>query len=325
MFLEETGGISSLINSSAGEDTSPDIERENPFREAMIKFTELEREKKAQEEKDKEDEVVRRRRKSSISKGTETNSPPALDTKSTQTNGIVVRSRSAHPNPASSTTSPFKSVLKTQVSCPPIKSDLRPSRSTNKLSYTSTPKPYLAGQINRSFSLGQSLNKMSLAQQPQENNQPQIQQQPPVKQPPHMMTQSFSGALPSQQQQLQQQQPEPVKKTSPVKRRTHQRNPSIGGGLHVLPLTSSSPCQTSIYGAPRQQQQPPLIWHTSPYPNGSNPSLCPPSNNYNANRHLEQQQNRAIVQLQQWQHRGGFYPPPSDRLRLHLDGQSSLV
>ncbi len=84
MFLESTGGISSLVNSSAdeGSPASPEMERENPFREAMMKFAALEKEK---EEKEKST------RRSSVSKATETLPTPDLDTKATQTTGRLSR------------------------------------------------------------------------------------------------------------------------------------------------------------------------------------------------------------------------------------------
>ena len=65
MFSESTGGITSLINSDEDHNTSPEdeIERENPFRDAMIKFAALE---------NKNSKVNNGSRKNSASKSTET-------------------------------------------------------------------------------------------------------------------------------------------------------------------------------------------------------------------------------------------------------------
>ncbi len=148
MFAESTGGISSLVNSDREcGSVSPEIERENPFRDAMMKFSSMEKE-------EQKTTTVPSPRKQSMNKSTETTAmrtevaSVAMDSKSTQT---------------------FRSVLKAQLSCPTTR-----SRSTNgrvnggrgqqqqlqqQLSYTSTPRPYMAGQINRSLSMGQALHQ----------------------------------------------------------------------------------------------------------------------------------------------------------------------
>ena len=148
MFAESTGGISSLVNNNREcGSVSPEIERENPFQGAMMKFSSMEKE-------EQKTTTVPSPRKQSMNKFTATTvtrtevASVAVDSKSTQT---------------------FRSMLKAQLSCPTTR-----SRSTNgrvngsrgqqqqlqqQLSYTSTPRPYMAGQINRSLSMGQALHQ----------------------------------------------------------------------------------------------------------------------------------------------------------------------
>jgi hypothetical protein len=152
MFLECSGGITSLVNTPDrcdGTPPSPDIERENPFREAMMKFAAMD---------------VKKKEERRTSRATETPPPPQSDNKSTQTAGTVVKARAPSAGPT-----PFRSVLKTQLSCPSTtggsSSAARASPTSNVLSYTPAPRPYTAGQINRSISLGHSLHKMARCSQ----------------------------------------------------------------------------------------------------------------------------------------------------------------
>ena len=307
MFLESTGGISSLVNSSS-ESPSPEIEQENPFREAMIKFANLEEQKKKQLPSSKrtssnrtstaEEPKQSPSRKTSSSKSTKAFSP-SKDSKSTQTSGVVRRPRS--------TVSPFKSVLQTQLSTPVQAYQTMSSSMTTSmtgglignprsggLSYTSTPKPY-SGQIGRSSSMGQSLNSMSLStpqhisddfsRMPIDNNNSNSYQ--------NIMSSSYHGGISSShmmQNEQDRRQCKPVQKQQQlVERRHHKTSASSSrrpSSMHIShsSLNFSGSAMTVASKPPAQQNQPmyqsnqdqqlqkrPLIWHTSLY--SSSPSL----------------------------------------------------
>jgi len=213
MFLESTGGISSLVNSperSDGSPPSPDIERENPFREAMMKFAAMDGGQKTTTRK--------------TSRATETPPPPASETKSTQTTAVVkARAPSAGP---------FRSVLKTQISCPANSSrgsSPAAAARTSPLSYTATPRPYAAGQINRSFSVGQSLQKLTLERS-----------EPP----------SIRGM----------ERPQPASIQGPCARRVQYRAYPNSSNESPLSMHIQEPPLSELYRPRQQQQQQPLIW-----------------------------------------------------------------
>ncbi len=293
-----------MVNDDRGGSQSPEIERENPFRDVMMKFAGMEQ--RAKERKDKEEEEKKKR----INKATET-IVTRVDSKATQT---------------------FRSVLNTQLSCPAKSRSSRINNTERELSYTAKPRPYLAGQINRSLSMGQSLHNMADATLQQQ--QQQLQQQIEKKNDDYLMTQSFCGALPTafssvniteqqqpQQQRQQQHHHHPKRSSS-----SHARTPSI----HKMPSSELSSLQSSYY-----QHQRPLIWHASPY--SSSPSL-----------HIQQQQQQQQQQQHLRQVNSGYfsYSPagyqgttlrhaPQQNRRplsvynrpttLHIEGQSSLV
>ena len=83
--------------------------------------------------------------------------------------------------------SPFKTVLSTNLTpssrhhMPPQQQSQPQSMMTRtttmrQLSYTSSPRPYLSGQINRSLSMGHALNSLNIAASPPSNAYPQEQQ-----------------------------------------------------------------------------------------------------------------------------------------------------
>ena len=316
MFLESTGGISSLVNSSS-ESPSPEIEQENPFREAMIKFVHLEEKKKQQQPSRKislsrksptEEQKLSPSRKTSISKSTETMSQ-SKDSKSTQTLGIARRPRSK--------VSPFKSVLQSQLSMPvSIQSQPQPQMSSpmttsmtgglmgnprsSALSYTSTPRPY-SGQIGRSSSMGQSLNNLSISmpvQQQQAANDDINSKNNNSYQ--NIMSSSYHGGISSCHDMQKQWQPQPKHHQqqvveNPRKASTSAPRPptsiplnhptnNFSGSMSALTVNMNQP----LYKQEQHQQRRPLIWHTSPY--SSTHSLHPSpmrqgSNNCNVDQY----------------------------------------
>ena len=106
--------------------------------------------------------------------------PPLQDSKATQTVGVLQKKGPR---------SPFKTVLSTNLT-PSSRHHMQPqhqsqsmmTRTTTmrQLSYTSSPRPYLSGQINRSLSMGHALNSLNIAATPPSNAYPQEQQQQPL-------------------------------------------------------------------------------------------------------------------------------------------------
>lgn len=329
MYVETTGGIGSLINSGS---TSPDIERENPFREAMIKFTAMEKEIKTTADTNPMAAIASNtapQRKTSCSKSTETLSP-RLDTKSTQTAGVLRKT---------SRTSPFKTVLQSQISCPSAFSTPPPSgRSTpskSTLSYTSIPRPYTAGQMNRSMSLGQSLNKMTLkvATPIKNSNFGQPSTAPKV---PDIMSQSMTYGSPipngTPQNYLQRQHSSSIEQQQ--RQRQQQQQQQIGvRKLKTRPISMLSP-QSMMNGYSETTPSPepfyschqsPLIWQPSPY--SSSPSLYgTPSTSMNRSRCYNPDPTYDTPRLTSTQPIGGSqFLYQRDRMSLHIEGQSSLV
>ncbi|XP_059090687.1 MICAL-like protein 1 isoform X2 [Tigriopus californicus] len=350
MYVETTGGIGSLINSGS---TSPDIERENPFRDAMIKFTAMEKEIKTPADVNPIAATAPNtapQRKSSCSKSTETLSP-RLDTKSTQTAGVLRKT---------SRTSPFKTVLQSQISCPsafstpPSSERSTPSKST--LSYTSIPRPYTAGQMNRSMSLGQSLNKMTLkVATPIKNSSNYGQPSATSQKVQDIMSQSMTYGSPipngtpqnylqrqhssniEQQQQQQQQQQQRQRRHHHQQQQKQEQQPQqqqlSARKLKTRPISMlSPPSMINNYSETTPSPDPyyschqaPLIWQPSPY--SSSPSLYgTPSTSMNRSRCYDLDPTYDSPRLSSTQPMGGSqFIYQRDRMSLHIEGQSSLV
>ncbi len=170
------------------------------------------------------------------------------------------------------------------------------------LSYTSTPKPYSAGQINRSLSLGQSLHQMSLTSV----EVPQCAGEDHT-----MMTQSFHDQLPINGQQPQ-----------------VRRHSKCNGRPASMYHPSSSAQNLQQVGAPipfynhrplPQHHQPPLIWRQSTSSSySSNPSL----------HHENYPKGRSFMGGSgpiRERHLVGIYDFRHHQPKLHTEGQSSLV
>ena len=341
MFLESTGGISSLINSACSSDSpsSPEIEAENPFREAMIKFAAMEKKQPSTSQSTGSPRKISNAsaksspsRKTSASKSTETLSP-SHDTKSTQTLGVLRSHQAtaqARPNP----NAPFKSVLQTQLSMPVSMTSSMTGglsgpgsvnpRNSAALSYTSAPRPY-NGQIGRSSSMGQSLNSNANLSMPSYNNNNNYQ--PVMSEMPSSMSSSYHGGyskqLPQQQSQLYQQQQHVERR--PSRAQSTPRRPS---SMHITHFNhqQQQPQQQQQQPSIKQSMQPhrPLIWHSSPY--SSNPSIYKPTNEYFKSPSYHTTVQQQILKSGQSQRTiMGMYGAAPDRLKLHMEGQSSLV
>eukprot|EP00095_Tigriopus_kingsejongensis_P010075 snap_masked-scaffold163_size295297-processed-gene-0.5 protein:Tk10075 transcript:snap_masked-scaffold163_size295297-processed-gene-0.5-mRNA-1 annotation:"mical-like protein 2" len=318
MYVETTGGIGSLINSASSGSTSPDIERENPFREAMMKFTAMEKEIKTAPQNNNIAETAQTalERKSSCSKSTETLSP-RLDTKSTQTAGVLRKT---------SRSSPFRTVLQSQISCPsafsapPLSDRQTPTNTKSILSYTSTPRPYAEGQMNRSLSLGQSLNKMSLkVASPPYGEMPGT----PVQKIPDMMSQSitFGSPIPAVTPQRHLSRTVEQHQNQLNARRLKARPVSMLSTQNLGDAYSGTPSPDPYYSC----YQSPLIWQPSPY--SSSPSLyaTPPSST-GRSRLSNPDTSYDTPRLNSVQPRpSSQYYCQRDRMSLHIEGQSSLV
>ncbi len=320
MYAESTSCRGGMVDSLLGEAASassnttpsPDIERENPFREAMMKFTAMEKQQKEKREKEPTTSPLR---KTSTSRSTETPAPPMQDTKATQTSGVL-----QHRRP-SSNRSPFRSVLNTKpLSAAVPSSQMTRSTTTSamnkQLSYTSSPKPYLSGQINRSLSLGHALNSLTVT--PTTHQQQHYQQ-------PYDMSASYHGGsaslvvagTPTMQSQThyetpvssrQQQQPEPMVTTR------RRMSPSQG-----RPTSMYTPSNSAGFFAPPPR---PLIWHSSPY--SSSPSLyATPNTTANASSSEYFTPNSSMSSSSAYATPRSYYN--QERMKLRIEGQSSLV
>ena len=151
MIVESSSGMSSLCSPSPSP-PSPAIEKENPFREAMMKFA-------AMEQDDGQKVSNKKTPKVFSTKSTETLAP-TRDSKSTQTSPSFVAKSPNQRLPEDG--GAFRTCLRTQLSCPaaPATPTATPTTSrprapsTGPLSYTSTPRPYTSQSmvaLNRSL------------------------------------------------------------------------------------------------------------------------------------------------------------------------------
>jgi len=272
------GMVDSLLSdsvSSSDSPSSPDIERENPFRDAMLKFAALEKKVKGKEEKERERKMSNR--------ATGTSAQPSQVSTATQTIGVLQKRGQQQGTPRS----PFKTVLSsaTPASVTPMRhqipqqpqqpqSMMTRTTTMRQLSYTSSPRPYLSGQINRSLSMGQALNSLTIASPSSNYPHQQEQQQQPLSvaaSPSYcssnqdLMSSSFHGPMSMQSQHYST--PKTSSSSSRPPHRTHHRTPSTAAP--VMSMMSPSVYTPSAFFPPPPR---PLIWHSSPY-NSSSPSL----------------------------------------------------
>lgn len=302
MIVESSSGMSSLCSPSPSP-PSPAIEKENPFREAMMKFVAMEQE---------EDKKSKKKAKVFCTKSTET-PVPTRDSKSTQTIPSFVASNSSPSRGDDGGT--FRTCLRTQVSCPPTTGTRPRAPSTGPLSYTSTPRPYNSqstSALNRSLT-----NIASPHGSPMSPPLVQLRQdQRSLPTSAHAHRRPLSMLVSAQNE-------------SPDYR--HQRlgpAPPLPGTAYTPPMYhqnsysihSSSPAwspNTSIYVTPLGSGGSPSSGYgSSVYSTPVGGSPC--RNRYTATP-------TGPGSPMRYNRQGGYHHHPADRLQLHIEGQSSLV
>lgn len=360
MYVESSSCKGGMIDSLLGESSSasisdspsPDIERDNPFRDAMMKFASLEQKRDSTSPPMPKKSTDRKTSNRAIG---ETPPQPSQVSTATQTFGVLQR------RPVGAPKSPFKTVLSAKVPSvsqlkqttqqqpqtpqTPPPSGMTRTTTMRQLSYTSSPKPYMSGQINRSLSMGHALN--SLATTPTHHQQQQPASVTSYSSSQDIMSSSYHGSaslvipptMQQQQQQMLRHQPISGQYSSPisggVSRRQQQQKP-----LGARPTSMYTP--SAFFPPPPR----PLIWHSSPY--SSSPSLYATPNSSPAAENNSiyytpvgaggGEANGSSSSLRYYtpsaaSPSSGHYSNPrappssysSDRLKLHIEGQSSLV
>ena len=316
MIVESSSGMSSLCSPSPSP-PSPAIEKENPFREAMMKFA-------AMEAEDAEKMSAKKKvNKVFSTKSTET-LVPTRDSKSTQTIPSFVARNPVRQEDGGA----FRTCLRTQLSCPATNgngngvssSGTRPrAPSTGPLSYTSTPRPYTSQSmtaLNRSMTNIPNNNPISpplvQVRQEQQRQLPTSAHRRPLSM---LVSQNDIPDYRGQRLQPQHQLPAP-NYTPPMHQQPHQgyspqlNSPlwSPNSSLYLTPMGNGSPSSgygSSVYSTPVG---------SSPCRNSrysGTPIVQTSSNNNSPIRY------RPISGFHHHHH--------PDRLQLHIEGQSSLV
>ena len=318
MIIESSSGMSSLCSPSPSP-PSPAIEKENPFREAMMKFAAMEAEdtdKKA--EKKKVNKIF-------STKSTETLAP-TRDSKSTQTIPSFVARNPVRQEDGGA----FRTCLRTQLSCPATSvngvssaAGTRPrAPSTGPLSYTSTPRPYTSQSmtaLNRSMTNIPN-NSSTPMSQPALVQVRQEQQRPPPtsahRRPLSMLVSQneipdYRGQRSTPQHQL------PATNYTPP---MHQHQNSAYSPHLGSPLWSPN---SSLYLTPMGNGSPSSGYGSSVYstPVGSSPCR----NNRFSGTPVVQTSSNNSSPIRYRPISGFHHHHHPDRLQLHIEGQSSLV
>ena len=334
MIVESSSGMSSLCSPSPSP-PSPAIEKENPFREAMMKFV-------AMEQEDGENKT-KKKTKVFSTKSTET-LVPTRDSKSTQTlqPSFVATARSPARTEDGVT---FRTCLRTQLSCPAPAStgpainvaatgpSSRPrAPSTGPLSYTSTPRPYSSQSMT---ALNRSMTNIANNGVGHHNNHIGSPISPPSL--VHVRQEPQQRALPTSAHRRPLSMLVPAQNESPDYR--HQRS----GPTHPLPGTTYTPPMYQQQHSYTPQLSSPL-WspnsslYLTPMGNGSPSSSgyassvystpvgsSPCRNSRYTGTPLGQTSSNNSSPIRYRPASGGYHHHPSDRLQLHIEGQSSLV
>ena len=317
MIVESSSGMSSLCSPNPSP-PSPAIEKENPFREAMMKFA-------AMEAEDAEKKAAKKKVKAFSTKSTETLTP-SKDSKATQTSSpSFVASRTED--------SSFRTCLRSQLSCPagnstsnllPTQAATRPrAPSTGPLSYTSTPRPYTSQSmtaLNRSMSNIPNNSPISPPPPPMIHVRQEQRATPtPAHRRPLSMLVSESPDFRLQQQRSPGHHPLPGTAYTPPIYQHHVPANSYSQHLTNSPLWSPN---CSIYLTPMGNGSPSSGYAStgSVYstPVGSSP--CRNMSRYPSNPGNGSANSSPV----RYRPMNGYHVHP-DRLQLHIEGQSSLV